>query len=192
MKQRVFIVHGWGASPEQEWFPWLVRELAPQGIEVIVPVMPNTMSPQIDAWVAYLVKIVGVLRDTDIFVGHSIGCQAILRYLAMEHETSIRGLICVAGWFTLKNLENDEEVRIARPWLETPIDFDAVKRIAGPIIAIFSDTDPYVELAENRELFEQRLGAHIIVEHNKGHFSEDNNIYELPVVRDCIFELLKT
>lgn len=181
-------MHGWGAAPDKEWFPWLVAELVPRGVDVFVPAMPDANHPQIDAWVSCLRQTVGAVRDTDIFVGHSIGCQTILRYLQNE-RTPARGLICVAGWFTLRNLENEEEESIAKPWVETPIDFDAVRRVAGPVTAIFSDSDPYVELSENKDIFERCLGARIIVEHNKGHFSEDNSIYELPVVLDSIIPL---
>lgn len=190
MKQRVFVVHGWAAAPDREWFPWLTAALAPSGVEVIIPAMPDPLRPRIDTWVAHLRQTVGTVRDTDIFVGHSIGCQTIMRYLESEKGATIKGLICVAGWFTLHNLENKEEELIAQPWVIAPIDLDVVKLAARSIIAIFSDTDPYVALEENKRLFEDKLGACCIVEHNKGHFSEDNSIYELPVVRDQILSLL--
>lgn len=190
MKQRVFIVHGWGATPEREWFPWLVAELTSEGVEPIVPSMPDTNHPQIGAWVAHLRQVVGDACDTDIFVGHSIGCQTILRYL-QERNVPTKGLIFVAGWFTLCNLENDEEASIVKPWLETPVDFNAVRRVAGPITAVFSDTDPYVDLSENKGIFERCLGAQIMIEYGKGHFSEDDAIYELPVARDRIIQLIR-
>lgn len=188
MQRRIFVVHGWDAAPDREWFPWLRGQLEKHGFEVIIPAMPDTEHPVIDAWVETLSAVVGPLRESDIFIGHSIGCQTILRLLQRQ-ESSVAGLICVAGWFTLRNLENDEEERIARPWVETPIDFAAVSRVVRRTIAIFSDTDPYVELASNQEVFERQLGAAIIVEHDKGHFSETNGIYELPVVRDMVLQL---
>ena len=87
--------------------------------------------------------------------------------------------------------ETGEEWAIAKPWLDTPIDLAMVKRTAGSITAIFSESDPYVDLAINRDMFEQQLGARIIIEHDKGHFSEDNGIYELPIVRDTILTLIQ-
>lgn len=190
MRRRVFVIHGWGAGPEREWFPWLRYELERYDVDVIIPAMPDTNHPVIATWVNALQGVIGKPRSTDIFVGHSIGCQAILRYFAQERTAQSAGLICVAGWFTLRNLENEEEESIAAPWLSESIDFDAVRQRTGPITAIFSDTDPYVALTENRDIFERALGAQSIIEHNMGHFSEDNNIYELPVVRDQIVALL--
>lgn len=190
MKQRVFIVHGWGASPEREWFPWLKDQLQAQDIEVFIPAMPDTNHPTIETWIGTLHEAVGDLRDTDIFVGHSIGCQTILRYLEQEASRPIKGFISVAGWMTLQNLENKEEEEIAKPWLETPIDFDVVRERVQRSIAIFSDNDPYVPLQENMDVFAQQLGAQVIVEHGKGHFSEDSNIFELPIVRDTILAFI--
>lgn len=190
MKQRVFVVHGWSASPEREWFPWLRDQLQAQNVEVLIPAMPDTNHPTIDAWVGALRESVGDLQDTDIFVGHSIGCQTILRYLEREATRPIGGFISVAGWITLQNLENREEEAIAKPWLETPINFGAVREMLGRSVAIFSDNDPYVPLQENMTIFAQQLGVQVIVEHDKGHFSEDSDIFELPIVRDTILAFI--
>src|SRR5438034_10005866 len=47
---------------------------------------------------------------------------------------------------------------IARPWIDTPIDFARVRSRLRALTAYFSDDDPYVSL-DNQSLFEQRLGA---------------------------------
>ena len=191
MERRVFIIHGWGAAPEREWFPWLREQLEHHNLDVIIPAMPHTEHPVIEEWVAMLRTVAGALRPTDIFVGHSVGCQAIMRFFEQENVSSVAGFICVAGWVALRGVETGEGWAIAKPWLDTPIDLAMVKRTAGSITAIFSESDPYVDLAINRDMFEQQLGARIIIEHDKGHFSEDNGIYELPIVRDTILTLIQ-
>ncbi len=45
--KRVIIVHGWEASPEGGWRPWLRKELEDRGFEVHVPAMPDTNNPKI-------------------------------------------------------------------------------------------------------------------------------------------------
>ena len=179
MIKRVFIIHGWEGYPDEGWFPWLKKELEQKGFQVIVPSMPSPDNPKIDIWVPYLTKIVSKVDENTFFVGHSIGCQTILRYLEnLPPDKKIGGAIFVAGWFTLMNLETEEEKEIAKLWLETQIDLERVKLHTKNFVAIFSDDDPVVPIT-NKKLFEQKLGAKTLVEHNKGHFGEDSGIKEL-------------
>ena len=186
MTKRVFLIHGWEGNPKNSWFPWLKSKLEEKGFKVIAPEMPDSGSPKIDPWIDKLKEVVGVPDQETYFVGHSIGCQAIMRYLQTE-DAKIGGIIFVAGFFNLHHLETQEEKDIAKPWLETEIDTDKIKTLTDNIVAIFSDNDPDVSL-EDSKLFESRLGAKIIVEKGKGHFSDDAGIKELPVVLD---EILK-
>ena len=185
--KRAFIIHGWGGYPEKEWRPWLKNELEKRGYQVIVPAMPETDHPKIEAWVPYLSKVVDHPDEETILIGHSMGCQTILHYLeTLSENQKVGKVILVAGFGPyLTGLTADEE-QIAKPWVETPIDFDKVKTKASEFIAIFSDNDPYVPLEENSRLFKEKLGAKIIVEHNKGHLSGDDGILELPVLLEVI------
>ena len=194
MTKRVFIIHRWEGKPESDWYPQIKKELALKGFEVYVPEMPETDEPNIDTWVSKLNEIVGETDENTYFVGHSIGCQAILRYLQTLENKKIGGVIFVAGWFNLKEFaykeepDDEEEARaIAKPWIEGSIDFNKIKQTANNFTAIFSDNDPYVSL-ENKDIFEEKLSAKIIVEKNKKHFRKIDNITELPIVLE---ELLR-
>src|SRR3972149_7057895 len=79
--KRVFIVHRWGGSPTADWYPWLKKELEKKGFVVFVPEMPTPDAPKIKSWVETLRKAVGSPDKDTYLVGHSIGCQTILRYL---------------------------------------------------------------------------------------------------------------
>ncbi|MBU4224161.1 alpha/beta hydrolase [Patescibacteria group bacterium] len=188
MKKRVFIIHGWGGSPEDDWFPWLKKELEQKGFEVFAPAMPNTEEPKIEEWVSFLANLVGESDENTYFVGHSIGRQAIMRYMERFDGIKVGGIVFVAGWFNLANLESEEEEKIARPWVETPINLEKIKNSSKKIAAIFSDNDPVVPLNDN-EIFKKELGAGIIVERNKGHFNASDGVIELPVALEKILEM---
>ncbi|MBU1178770.1 alpha/beta hydrolase [Patescibacteria group bacterium] len=188
MKKRVFIVHGWEGTPNQAWFPWIKKELEKRDFEVFAPQMPNTEEPKIEEWVPFLAKQVGEPNENSYFVGHSIGCQTIMRYLETLEDRKVGGVIFVAGFFNLPNLETEEEKEIAKPWLERKINLKKVKKAADNFVAIFSDNDSDVSLSDS-EIFKQKLNAEIVVEHNRGHFSEDTGIKELPIVLDSILKL---
>lgn len=193
MAKRVFIIHRWDGKPTSDWYPWLRKELEIRGLEVIVPEMPNTEEPKIEDWVNHLKGIVGVADKNTYFIGHSIGCQTIMRYLEiLDKNIKVGGALFVAGWFYLKNLESKEVEEIAKPWLKTPIDLNKVKNSLNYLTIILSENDPYNYKEENRNKFEKELGADkTIVLKNKGHFTEDEGITELPSALNSVLELAK-
>jgi len=188
-QKRVFIIHGWGGSPDEPLHEWLKSELEKKGFEVVVPQMPNSEEPVIEAWVSRLEEIVSAPDENTILVGHSIGCQAILRYLEkLSSASKVGGVVFIAPWLTLSNLENDEEWRVADPWLNTPIRETDVIKHTPKITAIFSDNDPYVP-SENLELFRERFNAEVVVEYGKGHFTTDDDVEKLESVLSAILEI---
>lgn len=186
-QKRVFIVHGWDGSPQNCWFPWLKNKLEERGFVVQALSMPHPENPIIIDWVSYLSDIVGEPDKNTYLVGHSIGCQAILRYVE-QLQKPIGGIVCVAGFFRLLHLATDEEKAIAKPWLETLMDCGKIKQWSGEIVAIFSDDDPDVDLGD-KELFEKYLNAKTIVEHHQGHFSDDAGIKELPSALEAVLRI---
>ncbi len=184
--KRAIIVHGWDGFPEECWFPWLKRELEARGFVVEVPQMPEAATPKIEAWVPKLAEVVGEPDEELVLIGHSIGVQTCLRYLA-SIEKKIGGLVAVAGFFTLipGSIGTSDDETVAAPWLTTPIDTDTAKANAGKVIAIFSDNDHFVPL-ENVEFFKDRLGAETIVLHDRGHMGGGDGIAELPEVLNAV------
>ncbi|MDP2676924.1 MAG: alpha/beta hydrolase [bacterium] len=186
MQKRVFIIHMWDSHPKDGWYPWLQKELEGKGFQVQVPAMPEPAKPNIENWVSRLAKIVGNVDENTFFVGHSVGCQTILRYFEnLPADKKVGGAVFVAGWLKLVNLETEEEKEIAKPWLETPIDFNNIKQHTTKFVAIFSDNDQWVSI-DNKALFEQKLGAKTIIENQKGHISGDEGIAELPSALESI------
>ncbi len=179
---RIYIIHRWDGSPQEPMYQWLKKEFKKEGYEVLIPAMPNASEPEIKTWVSHIKKIVGTVSKETYFIGHSIGCQSILRYMeTLDPHTKIGGVIFIAPWMSLDEntiKEEGEEVkRIAKPWMETPINWKKVRTHTSKFVCIFSDNDPYVPLS-NKTLFEKELRAKIIMEHNKGHFTVSDNIKE--------------
>ena len=193
MQKRVFIIHGWDGYPEEGWFPWIKKELGARGFKVFVPQLPKPDEPRINNWVLKLKEIVEEPDEQTYFVGHSIGCQTIARYLeTLPKNIKVGGVVFVAGFFKrLTNLEDDDVVRsVAKEWLITPVDFEKVKVHLKKSVAIFSDNDPYVPI-DNKEDFINALDSKIIIEHNKGHFSGSTGTKELASALDAVIEIAK-
>lgn len=191
MKKRVFIVHGWGGYPEYGWFPWLKKELEIRGFEVLVPTLPDADNPRIHPWVSVLADAVGITDEQTYFVGHSMGCQTIARYLTVLPDgVQCGGAVFFAGFFQrLTGLNDPNALTIEKHWLGTPFDLKKVKSRLPKSIAVFSDDDPYVPL-ENCNDFRDVLGSEIIIEHHQGHYSgsRDGTI-ELPIALECVLRI---
>ncbi len=185
--KRAFIVHGWDGSPQSHWYPWLKEELEKIGFKVRVPAMPDTSEPNIEKWVSHLKGQVGTLDEETFFIGHSIGCQTIMRYLEKApSKVKVPGVVFVAGWFVLENLEDEEVEQIAKPWISTPLDFSAIKSKIKNLSVFLSSNDLFGCVEENARLFREKLGAQVIIEKNKGHFTEGDGFAEIPQVLDII------
>lgn len=86
--KRVFLFNGWLRTHTYPrlWMKPLseyLRATAYEGTEVIV--VGNTMPAQtndVEKYVRHLASLVQTPTEDDFFIGQSVGCQVILRYLA--------------------------------------------------------------------------------------------------------------
>ena len=127
-RKRAFIIHGWTGRDDQDWFPWALKELESRGYSASTPAMPNPDYPVMSEWLAEMTNSLGKLRQTDILIGHSMGCQTIIRYLDQQNE-KVDKVILVAGWEILSKeaLPLPEDHKIVQSWYETPINYEKVK-----------------------------------------------------------------
>ncbi|MFC1633006.1 RBBP9/YdeN family alpha/beta hydrolase [Patescibacteria group bacterium] len=187
--KRIFILHRWGGNPKTDWYLWLKEELEKKGYKVNVPEMPNTDEPDIEEWLESLTKLVGKADTDTYFVGHSIGVQAILRYLdTLPEDAKIGGAAFVAGWHTLTGLESAEEKEIAAPWSKDDFDFAKVKTILNKSHALFSSDDPFVPL-ENEKWFADNFGSETEIVGDKGHFDEDSGNLTSPETLEAVLKI---
>ena len=189
--KKVYIIHGWDGSPDEPLFVWLDKNLSEKGFEVKRLIMPDPEVPVIEKWLEKMNQEI-LLDENTILIGHSVGCQAVIRFLESKNiDLKIKGILLLAPWMHLDQTtieeEGEEVVEIARPWMETPINFEKVRNSSERITAIFSDNDVFVPVSEEK-FFAEKLGAKTIMEHEKGHFSPYENISELQSALDSILE----
>jgi uncharacterized protein len=182
-KKRVILVHGWSGHARNHFFPSVKTALTAKGYKVIAVKQIDSDTPKIKPWVAQLQEAVGTIDAETYFVGHSIGCQVIIRYLAQQKKRC-GGAVFVGGWFQLMPdaTPTADDRRIAKPWLFDPIDFAAVKKNLATSVAILSDDDPFVPLAPNKAVFTNVLKSKVIVERKKGHFTKEDGVTAMPSV----------
>lgn len=177
---KIFMVHCWDGTKDDGWYPWLDEKISDENSKVIRFNMPNTENPKIEEWVSELDKQVDILDENTYFIGHSIGCQTILRYLETKNIDKIGGILFVAPWLDLlpKAIGDEDSYNTAYPWIHTEINFNKIKSITDNINCIFSDNDYFVSL-EQKERFEELLNAKTIIVSDKGHISAEDGVNEL-------------
>ena len=193
MTKRLCIVPRWGASQDMEWYPWLREQpLVAHGFEAhLGPDIEDRDTPTIAAWLASLQKICGSgdadgLAET-YFVAHSVGCQAVLHYLASLPEgVQVAGFLAVAGWWNL-----DEPWETIQPWVYTDdsptFDVSRARRACPRTIVLISDNDPFTaSWKKTRTEWQERMDATVRVIPGAAHF----NSSEAPVVLEALTGLL--
>ncbi len=191
MPDRVFIIHRWNGSPHTDWYKWLANALKDRGFETFVPKMPEPSKPDIGAWVNAVGQSTKYIDDNTYMVGHSIGCQAILRFLQQAPSGRIKGMLLIAPWLHLKEAAYNSEAdrAIAKPWLDTPIDFSAIKGKVDSTRIIMAKDDPYVPIDDSKVL-RAELNATVNIMPLNVHFTEDDGYKELHVALNEFMKLV--
>lgn len=189
---KIYLIHCWEGTKDDGWYPWLDKKITNVNNKVFRFNMPDTKTPKIEKWVSELDKQVDDLDENTYFVGHSIGCQTIMRYLESKNVKKIGGILFIAPWLELlpEAVSDKESYDTAKPWLETPIDFKKIKSITDNIICIFSDNDYFVPLNQEKR-FKELLGAKTVIVKDKGHISADDGVYELDDILLALKDIIK-
>lgn len=186
-RPRVVVVPRWGATPDDDWYPWL-RDALGEGV-VDVLQMPEPGRPTVQAWTRAVTDALGddpyALAQTMV-VGHSVGAQAALRSLAaLAPGRAVACLVCVAGWFSVDAPWDD-----LRPWIETPIADAAVAEGAHRVRVLLSTNDPYTSDHEaNARAWRERLDAEVVLVPEARHFNAAREPVVLEQVRELFVQL---
>lgn len=129
--KKIYLVYCWDGTSNDGWYPWIANKLNNDNTEVIKFDMPNTANPNISEWVSTLDLKVEDLNENTYFIGLSIGCQTIMRYLENKETRKIGGILFVAPWLDLlpEAVADEESYNTAQPWLNTPINFEKLNNL---------------------------------------------------------------
>ena len=181
--KRAIIVHGWNGVPNNSWKPWLKKELEKKGFQVIAPQMPGGLHPKLNEWIKTISQNVGMPDKETYFIGHSLGCIAIVRYLTtLPKNTIVGGCVLVAGF------SEDIEIPEISEFYTQPVEVEKARDHCKNFVVIHSEDDEDVPMKRALE-FKEQLKAKFILEHNKGHLSESDGVKELPSALNAIKEM---
>ncbi|HBC7140553.1 TPA: serine hydrolase family protein [Proteus mirabilis] len=184
--KRVVIVHGYTASPKDNWFPWLKEELGSLGYDVSIPMMPEPNHPNPNEWQQKLADENIILDKDTILIGHSLGCITLLRFLSEQacEDITIGGYILVAGFYseqkTLPELNSH---------IYNNLNYSKLIKISDKRVSLISSNDWIVSPDSSKKLASQ-LQTQIVIEEDAGHFLDKEGYIKLPVMLDIFKYML--
>jgi uncharacterized protein len=161
---QTIIVPRWSGRPSSDWYPWLIAQLP----HISVLEMPTPDEPTIENWVGAVSSALLELEQPakTILVGHSVGCQAVLRAL-LATKQPVAAVLLVAAW-----LDVDERWPSIVPWIEAPLDLLAAQAYANQRHVLISDNDPFTsDWQGNRKLWHEAFAADVSIATNAKHFN---------------------
>lgn len=161
MKKIYYILHGLGASPNNNWFPWLKNKLEQKGDIVIVPNLPNSLTPYVGDWLNTLRReIVG--NGEGVLIGHSLGGVLAMKYI--EAGGMPLKVVLIGTPFGLV-----EDIPEINSFFEKPIKLDDDIKNKIKFFILYSDNDPFNPLIHVKS-WEKLLNTKAILIPNKAHF----------------------
>lgn len=168
---KVIIIPGnGGAAPQDNWFPYLQRELEVAGITIANRQFPDPKLARAKYWLPFIESL-GADEQT-VLVGHSSGAIAAMRF-AETHK--ILGSVLVGAYHTDLGLEAER----ASGYFDAPWNWPAIKRNQRWIVIFASVDDPYIIIEEPRYLAQQ-LAAEYHEYVDEGHFGSDKQKTAFP------------
>lgn len=183
MKPRIAIIHGnSGGTGEDQWIPWLRRELEGRGYEVVTPTMPDNIEAKASVWLPYMRDTLGIDENT-IIVGWSSGGTAALRY---AERYSIWGSVLVGASCT----DLGDALERASGYYDEPWGWEAIRRHQRHVMVFASADDPCIPLSEGSHIRDMLGAEYHEFAHHK-HFGYPDPMPEFPEAVDAVERLAR-
>ena len=178
MNKKVLVIHGNGHStPNDNWIPYIKRELEKLGIECITPQMPDAPLARSKYWLPFIKNILKADENT-VLVGHSSGALAAMRF---AEQNKILGSVLISAMHTDLGIESER----LSGYFDMPWNWQAIKNNQQWIAQFASTDDPWIPIAQAR-FVHSKLNTQYCEFKNKGHFGGDYYKPEFPELLEVI------
>ncbi|MEK7135229.1 MAG: alpha/beta hydrolase [Patescibacteria group bacterium] len=148
------------APSNNQWFPWIQKQLSLKGIVAQTPEMPEPYRPDYEKWKQVFEQF--ELDEETILVGHSCGGGFLVRWLS-ENDVKVGKVVLVAPWI------NPNYREIAEGFFDFKVDPNLASKTRGLTLFISSDDDQD-ELDTAKMLEEKIQDIKMVRFTDKGHF----------------------
>ena len=173
---KVLILHGWGGSDVPHWQAELASEIAKNYGTVSFPLLDNCHFPSKSRWVKQVKTLLEEFKP-DTVVCHSLA-NILWFWLCQEEIEGVQRLFMVSP----PSLTTTESTIKTFFPCELPQDIHA-----NEIHMIVSDTDPWVEMEEAKELAKY-YDIPLTVINNAGHINADSGYGKWTLIEKLVLD----
>lgn len=167
---KAILIHGNGGCTAADiWLPWVERELAAAGLDVINRTFPDNVKARARYWLPFLEELGA--DDQTILIGHSSGAVAAMRY-AESHR--LLGSVLVGVCHT----DLGDAFEAASGYYAAPWQWDRIRTNQRWIGIYQSSDDPLIPVTEARFVAAQ-LKCSYFEHSDRGHFTDSCEFPEL-------------
>ncbi|MBU3153649.1 alpha/beta hydrolase [Clostridium estertheticum] len=182
----IYAIHGYTSSSHAEWFPWLKEQFKNSPVKMDIPNMPDSGDPHLETWLKHLRKNVLDIDENTIFIGHSLGCVTVLRYI-LEKNIKIKGAILVSGFINENPM--DEQTEGLQEFVDGSLDMAVIKSLISSRIVITATDDDIVPTEATQKLAKV-LDANLIILSSGKHFIARDGYTDFPILLNEIQKLI--
>ncbi|MDX8553164.1 alpha/beta hydrolase [Tenacibaculum sp. 1B UA] len=135
--------------------------------------MPNSKNPKLNEWVDFMESHVTEIDEKTIFVGHSLGCIAILNFLNKLNIPKIKGLFLISGF--IESTPIPELIEFVKPQLN----YSHLKEITSIRTAISAVDDDIIPFEYSKTMAEKLEAKFTLLKEGK-HFIDRDGFTKLP------------
>jgi len=177
---KIIIIHSAYGNPDENWIPWLKKELNSLGHQAFVPEFPTPKGQNLQNWLDVFKDYwVEVDHDT-VLIGHSISVAFVLNILNQTKQP-IKAAYLVSGF--IQPLNNPEFDPINKTFYEHGFKWDTIKNNCKSFHIYHSDNDPYVPIERGQEIA-TKLGVKLNIISGAGHFNISTGYKTFPRLLD--------
>lgn len=182
------MIHGAYGNPDENWFPWLKKELESRGHKLFIPRFPTPEGQDLKNWLKTFKEYEKYIKKDTIMIGHSVGAAFILDYLEISNK-SIRSAFLVSGFTSL--LGNPKFDNINKTFVDKGFDWKKIKGNCVSFHLFHSDNDPYVPLGLAEDLA-RNLRVPLMTVKGAGHFNAKSGYIKFDqLLKKIIIEISK-
>ncbi len=182
--KKVLVLHGWEASPEGHWIPWLKEEIKKKKYDFLAPALSHPDYPVLEEQLENLDDI--ELQPWDVIIGHSLGCQLAMQIVERRKLEWVKVILVAPTYHHLADELWEEAMGDAfqklYDYYNAPNNFRKLNKLGNHYTMLLSDDDPYIDAWSAQQYYLPLENLEVAELKWKWHFNTAAGVLKFPEI----------